>query len=57
MKILSVLMHLAVLCMGQKSIEYRNMMMEGGEIRSLAYAGVFSPHSKAGSHQVTALIF
>jgi len=43
--------------MGQKSIEYRNLMMEGGGIRSLAYAGVFRMHAKAGSHKVIALIF
>src|SRR5882724_2752270 len=41
-KLIAVLLLLPFLCFAQKKYDYKNLVLEGGGVRGLAYAGVFS---------------
>lgn len=41
-KLIAVLLFLPCLCFAQKKYDYKNLVLEGGGVRGLAYAGVFS---------------
>ncbi len=48
MKFLLALLLLPALCFSQETYEYKNLVLEGGGIRGLAYAGVFSVLEEKG---------
>jgi NTE family protein len=48
MKKLIVLLFLPSLCFAQKKYDYKNLVLEGGGVRGLAYAGVFSVLEEKG---------
>ena len=41
-KLIAVFLMLPLLCFAQKKYDYKNLVLEGGGVRGLAYAGVFS---------------
>ncbi|MEO5893861.1 MAG: patatin-like phospholipase family protein [Ferruginibacter sp.] len=48
MKTLVILLLFPVLCFGQQKYPYKNLVLEGGGVRGLAYAGAFSELEKKG---------
>jgi len=48
MKKLIILLFFPSLCFAQKSYHYKNLVLEGGGVRGLAYAGAFSELQKKG---------
>jgi NTE family protein len=48
MKKLIVLLFLPSLCFAQKKYDYKNLVLEGGGVRGLAYAGVFNVLEEKG---------
>ena len=48
MKTLAILLFFPVLCFSQPEYNYKNLVLEGGGVRGLAYAGVFSELEKMG---------
>lgn len=48
MKKLAVLLFFPSLCFSQKIYDYKNLVLEGGGVRGLAYAGAFSELEKKG---------
>ena len=48
MKKLCILFFLPVICFAQKKYDYKNLVLEGGGIRGLAYAGVFEVLEEKG---------
>jgi len=48
MKILFVLIFVPYFCFAQNKYDYKNLVLEGGGVRGLAYAGVFSVLEKKG---------
>ena len=47
-KLVVVLLLLPSLCLAQKTYDYKNLVLEGGGVRGLAYAGVFSVLEEKG---------
>ncbi|MEO7768791.1 MAG: patatin-like phospholipase family protein [Ferruginibacter sp.] len=45
---LAILLFFPTICFAQKKYDYKNLVLEGGGVRGLAYAGVFSELEKKG---------
>ena len=48
MKLVVALLFIPAFCFAQNKYEYKNLVLEGGGIRGLAYAGVFSVLEEKG---------